>query len=66
MIMFPERFTTTEIRLKTMSLLAHAPNHIMAAAHWAGCDLRDIFELGLKLYGPDEFPDDGENSESPA
>ncbi|MEO1278139.1 MAG: hypothetical protein AAFV77_04195 [Planctomycetota bacterium] len=55
--LFPERFTRAEIRARTMSMLVHAPHHVMAAAHWAECDLRDVFGLDLKLYGQDEFPD---------
>lgn len=57
-MLFPERFTDEEIEAKINSVLVHAPHHVMAAAHWMGHDLRDVFELGLKIEpaegdGPD-------------
>jgi hypothetical protein len=47
--LFPERFTSEEIRDGVTALLIHAPNHIAAAAHLAGWPLRDVFNVGLKL-----------------
>lgn len=57
-MLFPERFTNEEIEATTNSVLVHAPHHVMAAAHWMGHELRDVFDLGIKVEsaegdGPD-------------
>jgi hypothetical protein len=45
--LFPERFTSEQMRQGTESFLIHAPNHIAAAAHLAGWPVSDVFEVGV-------------------
>ena len=47
--LFPDRFTSTEIRTGILNLLIHAPNHLAAAAHLAGYPISDVFGVGLKV-----------------
>ena len=54
-MLFPERYTDEEIEAMTNSVLVHAPNHIMAATHWMGKELRDVFRIGLKIELDEEI-----------
>lgn len=44
--LFPERFTSNEIRAGVIDLVVHAPNHMAAAAKLAGHPIEDIFDVG--------------------
>lgn len=46
LLLFPERFTTEEVREGLRSFLIHAPNHVAAAAKLGGWPVADIFEIG--------------------
>ena len=47
--LFPERFTSEEIRDGLQAFLIHVPNHIAAAAHLAKWHVRDVFKVGLTI-----------------
>lgn len=53
LILYPERFTSAEIRSGILNFLIHAPNHLAAAAKLHGYPVDDIFEVGA-LDGPGE------------
>lgn len=48
----PEAFTAEQIEEEVRALLIHAPDHLMAAAHLAGYELHDTFDLGLTIARP--------------
>jgi hypothetical protein len=56
--LFPERFTSEEIRKGVLAFLIHAPNHVAAAAALSGHPVQDTFEVGA-LDGPTEEDDSG-------
>jgi hypothetical protein len=45
--LFPERFTPKEIRDGVELFIAHAPNHVAAAAELGGFPVADIFGTGV-------------------
>jgi hypothetical protein len=46
LLLFPERFTAEEIRDGIGGFLAHAPNHLAAAAKLYGYPIQDTFDVG--------------------
>jgi hypothetical protein len=45
-LLYPERFTTEEIKAGVENFIVHAPNHVAAAAKLCGYPVADIFEIG--------------------
>lgn len=46
LLLFPERFTTDEVRHGIMDFIVHAPNHLAAAAKLHDFPIQDVFEVG--------------------
>jgi len=51
-LIFPERFSPEEIRQGITNFLAHVPDHVAAAAHLDGWEVRDVFEVGMRIKPP--------------